>query len=66
VLASDAGCGQDGWVPGLPSKQREARLERDSSVAPQMTSVKMRIARKTLCALCTAIPIQALLYLFVG
>jgi hypothetical protein len=32
----------------------------------QMTSVRMRIARNTLCALCTAIPIQALRYRFVG
>jgi hypothetical protein len=32
----------------------------------QTTRVKMRIARNTLWALCTAIPIQALRYRFVG
>jgi hypothetical protein len=32
----------------------------------QMTSVRMRIARTTLWALCTAIPIHALWYRFVG
>ena len=36
------------------------------SAMPQTTSVKMNIARNTLWALCTAIPIQALRYRFVG
>jgi len=39
---------------------------RQRSVRSHTTSVRRRIARNTLWALCTAIPIQALRYRFVG
>ena len=41
-------------------------LNSSRSAARHTTSVKMRIPRNTLWALCTAIPIQALRYRFVG
>lgn len=52
-------------VPVLQAR-RPTGLGLIGSAMPQTTSVKMNIARNTLWALCTAIPIQALRYRFVG
>jgi hypothetical protein len=46
--------------------ERPQDLDWSGSAVFQTTSVKMRIPRNTLWALCTAIPIQALRYRFVG
>ena len=46
--------------------ERPQDLDWSGSAVFQTTSVRMRIPRNTLWALCTAIPIQALRYRFVG
>ena len=49
-----------------PADPSASRTWTDYRAVFQTTNVRMRIARNTLWALCTAIPIQALRYRFVG
>ena len=53
-------------LPSPASRKGSQDLNSSGSAALQTTSVRMSIPRNTLWALCTAIPIQALRYRFVG